>query len=68
MTYEEAIEIIKKNKPVSDPRKCGEELCEACDIAIEALGIMRHYDEECLQCKHLHCDTWCDHGECFDQK
>ena len=37
MDRKEAIEILKKNKPTSDPRKCGIELCEAVDIAIEAL-------------------------------
>lgn len=37
MTREEAIEILKSNKPTSDPRKCGKELCAAVDIAIEAL-------------------------------
>lgn len=37
MTTEETIEIIKKNKPTSDPRKCGKVLCEACDMVIEAL-------------------------------
>lgn len=37
MTREEAIEILKKNKPTSDPRMCGTELCEAVDMAIEAL-------------------------------
>lgn len=37
MTYKEAIEILKRNKPTSDPRLCGKELCTACDVAIEAL-------------------------------
>ena len=37
MDRKEAIEILKKNKPTSDPRRCGIELCEAVDIAIEAL-------------------------------
>lgn len=37
MTREEAIEILKKNKPTSDPRMCGTELCEAVDMAIESL-------------------------------
>ncbi|MEY8366584.1 hypothetical protein AALA22_13175, partial [Anaerovoracaceae bacterium 41-7] len=26
-----------KNKPTSDPRLCGKELCQACDTAIRAL-------------------------------
>lgn len=37
MTRKEAIEILKRNKPTSDPRRCGIELCEAVDMAIEAL-------------------------------
>ena len=37
MTNEEAIEILRKNRPTSDPRPCGMELCDAVDIAISAL-------------------------------
>ena len=37
MDRKEAIEILKRNKPTSDPRRCGTELCEAVGIAIEAL-------------------------------
>lgn len=37
MTNKEAIEILKRNKPTSDPRRCGKELCAAVDKAIEAL-------------------------------
>lgn len=37
MTRQEAISVLKKNKPVIDTRDCGRELCEACDIAIDAL-------------------------------
>ena len=37
MDRKEAIEVLKKNKPTSDPRRCGIELCEAVDMAIEAL-------------------------------
>lgn len=37
MNYQEAIEILKRNKPTSDPRRCGTELCAAVDMAIEAL-------------------------------
>ena len=37
MDRKEAIEILKRNKPTSDPRRCGTELCEAVDIAIAAL-------------------------------
>ena len=37
MTNKEAIEILKREKPIHDTRKCGIELCEAVDMAIEAL-------------------------------
>lgn len=37
MIPKEAIEVLRKNKPTYDPRECGKELCEACDVAIEAL-------------------------------
>ena len=37
MTTNEAIEILRKNRPTSDPRPCGMELCDAVDMAISAL-------------------------------
>ena len=37
MTNEEAIEILRRNRPTSDPRPCGLELCDAVDMAISAL-------------------------------
>lgn len=37
MTTNEAIEILRKNRPTSDQRPCGMELCEAVDMAISAL-------------------------------
>ena len=37
MTTNEAIEILRKNRPTSDPRPCGMELCDALDMAISAL-------------------------------
>ena len=37
MTREKAIEILRKNRPTSDPRPCGLELCDAVDMAISAL-------------------------------
>lgn len=37
MTNKDAIEILKREKPIHDTRKCGIELCEAVDTAIEAL-------------------------------
>lgn len=39
----EAIDILRKNKPTSDPRLCGKELCEAVDIAINALENREEY-------------------------
>ena len=36
MINKEAIEILKSNKPTSDPRKYGKDLC-AADKAIEVL-------------------------------
>ena len=43
MTREEAIEILRKNRPTSDPRPCGMELCEAVDMAISALRQQEHF-------------------------
>ena len=37
MDRKEVIEVLKKNKPTSDPRRCGIGLCEAVDMAIKAL-------------------------------
>ena len=37
MNREGAIEILRKNRPTSDPRPCGMELCDAVDMAISAL-------------------------------
>lgn len=39
MTYEEAMEVLERNKPTSDTRECGRELCNAVDVAIKALQI-----------------------------
>lgn len=46
MDRKEAIEILKRNKPTSDPRRCGTELCKAVDMAIEALQ-----EPEIVHCK-----------------
>lgn len=46
MDYQEAIEILKKNKPTSDPRRCGKELCTACDVAISAMQEMQEYKQK----------------------
>ena len=45
MTREEAIEILRKNRPTSDPRPCGMELCDAVDMAISALRQQEHFRE-----------------------
>ncbi len=75
MDRKEAIEILKKNKPTSDPRRCGIELCEAVDIAIEALQEpeivhckdCRYWDKEIMYCNHtgmqIEPDGYCVYGE-----
>ena len=45
MTTNEAIEILRKNRPTSDPRPCGLELCDAVDMAISALRQQEHFRE-----------------------
>lgn len=45
MTNEEAIEILRKNRPTSDPRPCGMELCDAVDMAISAIRQQDHFRE-----------------------
>ena len=45
MTNEEAIEILRRNRPTSDPRPCGLELCDAVDMAISALRKQEHFRE-----------------------
>ena len=45
MTREEAIEILRKNRPTSDPRPCGMELCDAVDMAISALRQQERFGE-----------------------
>ena len=42
MTIEEAIEILRKNRPTSDTRPCGMELCDSVDMAISALRQREH--------------------------
>ena len=75
MDRKEAVEILKKNKPTSDPRRCGTELCEAVDMAIEALQEpeivhckdCRHWDKEIMYCNHtgmqIEPDGYCVYGE-----
>ena len=45
MTTNDAIEILRKNRPTSDPRPCGVELCDAVDMAISALRQQDHFRE-----------------------
>ena len=45
MTREDAIEILRKNRPTSDPRPCGMELCDALDMAISAIRQQEHFRE-----------------------
>ena len=45
MTREKAIEILRKNRPTSDTRPCGMELCDAVDMAISALRQRDHFRE-----------------------
>ena len=75
MDRKEAIEILKRNKPTSDPRRCGTELCAAVDMAIEALKEpeivhckdCRHWDKEIMYCNHtgmqIEPDGYCVYGE-----
>lgn len=74
MTNREAIDILKREKPIHDTRKCGIELCEAVDMAIEALEKVEAYETfiedfvfECgygdysAMCQYMTSDndTWC---------
>ena len=45
MDYKKAIEILKRNKPLSDQRLCGKELCTACDVAISAMQELQLYKD-----------------------
>ena len=45
MTTNEAIEILRKNRPTSDPRPCGMELCDAIDMAISAIRQQDQYPD-----------------------
>ena len=50
MTREEAIEVLKKNRPGADPRRCGLELCTAVDVAIAALLEQEERSKGCSAC------------------
>lgn len=45
MDYQETIEILKRNKPVSNPRLCGNEPRIACDVAIVAMQELQEYKQ-----------------------
>ena len=63
MTREEAIEILRKNRPTSAPRPCGMELCDAVDMAISALRQQEPNDWICtLKCTALMDEGMCSHG------
>lgn len=64
--YTEAIEVLKRNKPTSDPRECGRELCNAVDVAIKALQIADRLEQADVEeakniyCQELSCAGLCD--------
>lgn len=51
MTREKAIEVLKKNRPGADPRRCGLELCTAVDVAIAALMEQEERSKGCDWCE-----------------
>ena len=57
MTTNEAIEILRKNRPTSDTRPCGLELCDAVDMAISAIRQQEQERKtatgEGLRCKYI---------------
>ena len=46
MDLKEAIEVLNRNKPTSDPRLCGKELCTACEVAISAMQKLNEYEQK----------------------
>ena len=60
MTREKAIEILRKNRPTSDPRPCGMELCDAVDMAISALRQQEHFREVAKKVEPLTLDEMRD--------
>ena len=60
MTALEAIALLTKNKPTSDPRKCGVLLCEACDVAVTAL------EKQVAKEPHLEGDGYADGYMVYD--
>ena len=75
MTKQEAIEILNKNAPKSDPRLCALELCSAIYVVTKALQEpeivhckdCRHWDKEIMYCSHrgmqIEPDGYCVYGE-----
>ena len=75
MTKQEAIEILNKNAPKSDPRLCALELCSAIHVVTLALQEpeivhckdCRHWDKEIMYCNHtgmqIEPDGYCVYGE-----
>ena len=51
MTKQEAIEILNKNAPKSDPRLCALELCSAIHVVTLALQEPERKKERCEYCK-----------------
>ena len=49
MTKQEAIEILNKNAPKSDPRLCALELCSAIHVVTLAL---QEQDHRCANCRN----------------
>ena len=47
MTKQEAIEILNKNAPKSDPRLCALELCSAIYVVTKALQEQDHRCDNC---------------------
>ncbi len=66
MTREEAIEILRKNRPTSDPRPCGVELCDAVDMAISAFRQQEHFREATKKVEPLTLDVLREAAETGD--
>lgn len=66
MTREEAIENLWKNRPTSDPRQCGVELCDAVDMAISALRQQEHFREVTKNVEPLTLDELLEAAETGD--
>lgn len=67
MDYQEAIGILRRNKPTSDPRRCGKELCEACDVAISAMQELQKQNDDICGVTNLSCCR-CQPGACENRR